>query len=257
MKHLFSHAGEAALARVMTFHPLLAFDFDGTLAPIVARPADARLSLAVSTRLRRLAERHPVAIVTGRSVQDVRDRLGFEPTYVVGSHGAEDPAAAAADAVVRALDVMRARFAAMSDQVRMAEVDVEDKRYSIALHYRLARDRTRAQALIGTLLDPLPSSLYAFGGKCVVNVVAADAPDKAGAVERLLERSGRQVAVFLGDDVNDEPVFKLAGPEWLTVRIGRATAKTSSARFFLDSPGEVATMLERLVIQSRGAPVSG
>jgi trehalose 6-phosphate phosphatase len=257
VRHLFSQAGEAAMAGVMALDPLLAFDFDGTLAPIVPRPADARLSLAVSTRLARLAERHPVAIVSGRSVEDVRSRLGFEPTYVVGSHGAEDPAAADASAVVPALDVMRARFAAMADRLRMAEVVIEDKRYSIALHYRLARDRIQARALIGTLLDPLPPSLHAFGGKCVENIVAADAPDKADAVRRLLERSGRTVAVFLGDDVNDEPVFETAPPQWLTVRIGRSTASASAARFFLDSPGEVATMLERLLVLARHAPEGG
>jgi trehalose 6-phosphate phosphatase len=252
--HLFSHAGEAALARVMDLEPLLAFDFDGTLAPIVPRPTDARLSLAVSSRLGRLAERYPVAIVTGRSVEDVRSRLGFEPTYVVGSHGAEDPAAADPDAVERALDVMRARFASMADRLRMAEVEVEDKRYSIALHYRLARDRTQARTLIRTLLDPLPPSLHAFGGKCVENVVASDAPDKAVAVNLLLDRSGRKAAVFLGDDLNDEPVFAVAPPDWLTVRVGRATAQTSGARFFLDSPGEVATMLERMLVLARRAP---
>jgi hypothetical protein len=44
-----------ALAAVLRRHPLLAFDFDGTLAPIVARPDDARLSQAVSARLKALA----------------------------------------------------------------------------------------------------------------------------------------------------------------------------------------------------------
>lgn len=250
--HLFSPAGEAALARVMSMAPLLAFDFDGTLAPIVPRPSDARLSVAVSTRLARLAARHPVAIVTGRSVEDVRGRLGFEPTWVVGSHGAEDPfgtgtGGEAPEAAEHALDGLRARFAAQRERLAEAGVLVEDKRYSIALHYRLARDRTVARAVIRQLLYPLPASLRAFGGKCVENIVAAGAPDKAAAVQRLLERSHAPTAVFLGDDLNDEPVFEVAPADWLTVRVGRATAQTSRARFFLDSPVEVATMLERML----------
>jgi len=248
--HLFSHPGEAALARVMQQGPLLAFDFDGTLAPIVPRPADARLSLAVSTRLARLSRRFPVAIVTGRSVEDVQARLGFEPQYVIGSHGAEDPSSPESERVERALDSMRARFSSMSDRLRAAEVEVEDKRYSIALHYRLARNRQQAQELIATLLHPLPASLHAFGGKCVENIVSAEAPDKAQAVDRLVERAGVRVAVFLGDDVNDEPVFAAAPPSWLTVRVGRATGQASRARYFLDSPGEVATMLERMLVLS-------
>lgn len=248
MQHLFTSPGEAALARVMEQRPLLAFDFDGTLAPIVARPADARLSLAVSSRLARLSTLFPVAIVTGRSVDDVQTRLGFEPKFVIGSHGAEDPTAPSSEPVDRALDLVRERLRTSAGDLRAAGVEIEDKRFSIALHYRLARNRQQAQALIASVLHPLPPSLHVFGGKCVENVVAADAPNKAVAVNRLVARAGARVAVFLGDDVNDEPVFAAAPPDWLTVRVGRATAGASRAMFFLDSPGEVATMLERMLV---------
>ena len=71
MKHLFSQQGLQALDAVMRLHPLLAFDFDGTLAPIVTLPDDARVSIGVAQRLDQLARHLPVAIVTGRSVADV------------------------------------------------------------------------------------------------------------------------------------------------------------------------------------------
>src|SRR5690242_16341081 len=90
MRHLFSTEGEQALEAVMRQRPLLAFDFDGTLAPIVARPDEAHVPLEVSHGLAELAQALPVAVITGRSVADVRPRLGFEPRYVVGNHGAED-----------------------------------------------------------------------------------------------------------------------------------------------------------------------
>ena len=90
MQHLFSPKGEAALAALLRLQPLMAFDFDGTLAPIVAHPTDARIPPAVLTRLRALAQRLPVAIVTGRSVADVRARLGFEPHFVIGNHGVHE-----------------------------------------------------------------------------------------------------------------------------------------------------------------------
>ena len=67
MKRLFTPEGETALADTMRRQPLLAFDFDGTLAPIVARPDDARVPPAVAHRLQRLASRLPVAIVSGLS----------------------------------------------------------------------------------------------------------------------------------------------------------------------------------------------
>ena len=125
MQHLFSLAGEAALAAAMQQQPLLAFDFDGTLAPIVARPQDARIPPGVSARLKALAAQLPLAIVTGRSVADVRGRLGFEPGYIAGNHGAEDPLdPAATRARARSLDPLRERLGAAREALAAAGVTV-------------------------------------------------------------------------------------------------------------------------------------
>jgi len=247
MQHLFSPPGRAALADVLSQRPLLAFDFDGTLTPIVPRPDDARLSRAVAARLASLAERLPVAIVTGRRVADVRERLGFVPQYIVGSHGAEDPATAG-DAVVHAahLQGIRARLALRAGDLQAAGVSVEDKGLSLALHYRLSRRRSQARALIAELLGDLGPGLRVFSGKMVENVVAADAPDKAAAVFSLVRRAAVVNAIFAGDDLNDEPVFAAAPANWLTVRVGRDDPR-SRARYFLDSPAEMAMLLERML----------
>lgn len=255
MQHLFTPAGEAALAATLLRRPLLAFDFDGTLAPIVARPDDARISQAVSARLKSLALQLPVAIVTGRAVADVRGRLGFEPRFVVGSHGAEDGLdAGAAAARVRALDPLRDLLRARGAVLAAAGIGVEDKGLSIALHYRLAHERASARAMIHALLAQPDLAVQVFAGKMVVNVMAPDAPDKSDAVQALVARSGASCALFAGDDVNDEPVFVSAPPGWLTIRIGRDDP-ASRARFFLDSPAEMAMLLERmLVLLSRRDP---
>lgn len=244
--HLFSPEGQAALAAALRQRPLLAFDFDGTLAPIVARPEDARLSQAVAARLRALASQLPLAIVTGRSVEDVRARLGFEPLYVVGNHGAEDPQDPQTAAPSAALDALRARLRARRGELAAAGIAVEDKGASLALHYRLARQRPQALALIHALLADAADGLRVFGGKMVVNIAPSEAPDKATAVHALVARCGASCAVFAGDDVNDEPVFATAPPHWLTVRIGRGDRR-SGARFFLDSPAETALLLERML----------
>lgn len=253
MQHLFSPDGEAALSQAMRQRPLLAFDFDGTLAPIVARPGDARLSRAVAARLATLAARLPVAIVTGRSVDDVRGRLGFEPRYIVGNHGAEDAAASVGERPPdTVLTPVRKMLDAQADVLRAAGVTVEDKGRSLALHYRLSRHREAAVLTIDELLAGLDDKLRVFGGKMVVNVVPREAPDKAEAVHRLVRRCGASCAVFAGDDVNDEPVFAAAAPGWLTVRVGRDEPK-SMARFFLDSPAEMAMLLERMVTLTASA----
>jgi trehalose 6-phosphate phosphatase len=251
VKHLFSQQGLQALDAVMRQHPLLAFDFDGTLAPIVTLPDDARVSIGVAQRLEQLARRLPVAIVTGRSVADVAPRLGFEPHFIIGNHGAEDPDSPQLSnevyaALTQQLNQLRERIAERQPLLAAAGVVVEDKLHSLTLHYRLARDREQALAVIDHTLGELDPALRRFGGKCVVNIVAAHAPDKGDAVAALVQRTGAQAALFIGDDVNDETVFERAQPGWLTVRIGRDDPM-SKARYFLDTHAEVATMLQQMV----------
>ncbi|MES2887652.1 MAG: trehalose-phosphatase [Pseudomonadota bacterium] len=248
MKHLFTPPGEQALAAVLSLQPLLAFDFDGTLAPIVARPDDAKVSAAVAQQLRQLAVLRPVAIVTGRMVADVRPRLGFEPHYIIGNHGAEDPENPLPPLSGVALDGLRQRILMQGQALQDAGVSVEDKGYSLALHYRLARDRELAQVSIQSVLEGIEGDprLQTFGGKCVMNVVVAGAPDKGDAVLTLVQRTGVQAAVFIGDDLNDEAVFERAPVHWLTVRIGRDDPR-SQAKFFLDSHAEVALFLGKML----------
>ena len=249
MQHLFGPDGEVALARALRQRPLLAFDFDGTLAPIVARAEDARLSTAVSARLKALATQLPLAIVTGRTVADVRGRLGFEPQFLVGNHGAEDAQDPQASvAFIQGLEGLRLRLQARQADLDAAGIAVEDKGVSLALHYRLSRLREQALALITQVLHPRDPAWRVFGGKMVVNIMARDAPDKAAAVRTLMARCGAHCAVFAGDDINDEPVFESAPPHWLTIRIGRGEGK-SLARYFLDSPNEMAMLRESMLKQ--------
>ena len=246
MRHLFCAEGDAALAAALARQPLLAFDFDGVLSPIVARPDDARVPLAVARRLDRLSRTLPLAIVSGRSVDDVRARLAFEPSAIVGSHGAESPLAPP-EASASVFDGVRARLNEHAAELKAAGVSVEDKQRSIALHYRLARDRERALALVTGVVEGLGPDLHVFSGKLVVNLVSAQAPDKAHSVAGLVRRCGAGSAVFVGNDVDNEAVFASADPAWLTVRVGRA-CPGSLARFCLDGPGEVASMLDRMLV---------
>ena len=244
--HLFSAEGEAALAAIVPRRVLLGFDFDGTLAPIVARPDDARVSAAVANTLQRLSTHRPVAIVTGRRVADVAPRLGFNPQYIVGNHGAEDPGRPLMPQLDAVLEPLRQRLTARASELQALGVQVEDKRHSLAFHYRLARDRDAAAAFIDGLLTPIEPGLDVFGGKCVVNVVAAGAPDKADAVHSLVKRAGADCALehhLVVHVVADE---ERAEPDWLTIRIGR-DGTPSSARFFLDATAEVAAMLRKML----------
>ncbi len=254
MQHLFSSPGLAALAEALRHTPLLAFDFDGTLAPIAPRPDAVHVAPAIGWRLSRLAARMPVAIITGRRLEDARARLGIDGLDIIGNHGAQDvddPSGCARHA--RALDSLRALLADAAAALDAAQVFVEDKEQSIALHYRLARNRQAAAELAWRLcLDAAPA-VRSFGGKEVVNAIGAQAPDKADAVHALARRHGTTHVIFAGDDVNDEPVFVSAPPTWLTIRIGRDDP-ASKARYYLGAQGEMEALLHRMLEASGSGP---
>lgn len=237
---------EPLLPALLRRRPLLAFDFDGTLAPIVARPADAMTAPGLAGLLSILSTRLPVAVISGRARDDLQRRLGFTPTHAVGCHGAED--ADDPDATLRrsrALDGLREVVRARSAMLADAGVTVEDKGAALALHHRLAPSRARAERAIRTTLAMVPPGIDTFGGKRVVNAVAAGSPDKAASLRTLVQRHHAGAALFAGDDLNDEPVFRSAPPDWLTLRMGRTDACTA-ARWRLDGPTDLARLLQQL-----------
>lgn len=253
MKHVLTPPGLQALHELLTARPILVFDFDGTLSPIVANPDAARASLPVSRVLGQLSERFPVAIVTGRSVADVTPRLGFSPYMVVGNHGAEDPQVPTGSDPA-ALDTVRALLATgWQQRLTAAGARVEDKGHSMALHYRLSRDRDGSRETIDALVAMLGPEVECFEGKMVVNVVPRGAPNKADAVYSLMRRSGADRVLFAGDDVNDEPVFEQARPDWVTVKVGR-DQRHSCAAFFVSSTAEMAIFLEECLRLSAATP---
>ena len=244
-RDLFGASGLRALTAALLGDPLLAFDFDGTLAPLVERPDDARVPDSLARRLARLGQLRPLAIVTGRAVADVNRRLGFPVAYVVGNHGAEEEGGLAPlDPAL--FDPVRQRLFAARQLLDAAGVRLEDKRYSLALHYRQAPDPVLAQRLIGDLLGGLPEEFDVIPGRMVCNLVLGGAPDKGDAVIALTQRAHCALAIFVGDDINDETVFAKAAENWLTIRVGNDYPQ-SHARYFLEDYSDIEPLLDRMI----------
>jgi trehalose 6-phosphate phosphatase len=242
MRHLFTPEGDADLVWVVARQPLLAFDFDGTLAPIVALPSQARVPITTLRRLHRLTQLLPLAVISGRAVADVRHRLGFEPAHLVGNHGAEDPQQGQRPECSCA-DGVRDRLRGAAAELQRAGVSVEDKGASLALHYRMAADHAAALELIDRSLEPIDPGLHVFGGKMVTNIVSAAADDKAAALRRLAQRDDARAVLYLGDDINDESVFAAREP-LPTVRSAPTIANRQ--RYFISGPREVPRLLDRI-----------
>ncbi len=245
MTPLFSPEGEQALRELVASRPLLAFDFDGTLAPIVDDPTAAAIPPQTLALLQQLASRFEVAIVSGRAAADVSSRLGFKPAYVLGNHGAEEGDAPLPEHARPAVDALHARVAAAGAALAQAGVEFEDKGHSWTLHYRRAPDEARARREIEQLLSGLPAPLVTMEGKCCVNLLIAGAPDKGQALAALMARQGHGTVLYAGDDVTDESVYRCARPGWLTVHVGHRVL-AHEARYCVERQADVARLLARL-----------
>lgn len=231
------------LARLAWSRVLLGFDFDGTLAPIVADREGAYMRERTRALFAEVCERYPCAVISGRSRTDVMARLGGAAVrHVIGNHGLE-PGAALGEfkrEIAMARESLEAKLATTPG------IEIEDKRYSLAIHYRKARRKKEARGAIAEAVGSLPTPMRVVGGKMVVNIVPERAPNKGDALLRLRALEKANTAFYIGDDITDEDVFTLNQPGRLfTVRVGES--RTSAASYFLQDQREMDTLLGRLL----------
>ena len=226
---------------------LIALDYDGTLAPIVPHPSEARMSNSTRELLGRVARRLPVIVLTGRSRIDALQFLGGVPILeVIGSHGMETAGTPFTRFLSRVGD-WRVHLARRLGA--LAGVSIEDKRFSLSVHYRHADDPLVAREKIGDAADEL-EGVRVVGGKQVVNLVPDGAPDKGTALLAACGRLGYDQAVFVGDDDTDESAFAVGRPgQVFTIRVGENP--DSLAGHYLRSQEEIDALL-RLLLASAG-----
>jgi trehalose 6-phosphate phosphatase len=245
---LFSSEGRRELQRLARGKTLYAFDFDGTLAPIVADPAQARAADRVTRPLAQLASLVPVAVVSGRAQRDLIERLPCEIAYLVGNHGNEglpaNPAAAELE------ETCRRWRATLELQLLGPEgegVRLEDKGRSLSLHYRAAPDPAAASAFLRTLSRALVPQPTVIDGKMVLNLLPPGAMTKYEALCILVQHEAVDNVLFVGDDDTDEIVFQRAPAHWTTVRIDPGS--DSAARFALDEQASIEVLLGHLLAE--------
>lgn len=252
MSLLFSEPGFCRLDEIVQHRLLCAFDFDGTLAPIVAQPEHARLPDDIRLHLLALSSYAPVAIITGRSIEDIYSRLGFDPDFIVGNHGMEgvpgwETQAQHHQATCIGWRTQLVRVLQECD----AGIRLEDKRYSLSVHYRSADDKDDAEAWLRTLFRTLEPQPRVVAGKYVFNLLPQNAAHKGDALEQLMKICGASHALYAGDDVTDEDVFRLQRCDLLSVRIEHAVQ--SAAQFFLPRPEDIVQLLTELTGRLRAA----
>jgi trehalose 6-phosphate phosphatase len=246
VKNILADGQVSALQDFARQRVLLAFDFDGTLAPIVRNPAAAAMRARTSSLLAKVAKAYPCVVISGRSRADAMKKVAAIPLRaVIGNHGME-PSSNLRNAHWLA-SLWHAQLA--STLPRIAGVVIEDKGVSLAVHYRQARSRAAIRRLVLIAAADLDNTRI-VEGKMVVNILPAAAPDKGTALLTLCKRLRCESAIYVGDDENDEDVFALARQgRLLGIRVGRSPR--SQAAYFLPSQAAIDRLLVKL-LEARG-----
>ena len=203
----------------------LVVDFDGTIAEIAATPDEARISPGCSEVLESLDSRLSlVAVVSGRSADDLKEKVGLDGLLYVGNHGAEYLDGDELSVVPAAADYreqIKAAFDYLKATVDSPGLVWQDKGLGASVHYRLAPDADQARCTLESVLDSAPGveKLEIFWGKLVLELRSPGGLNKGYAIRKLAQDWELDGVIFLGDDTTDLDAIRaleeLAGKEGL------------------------------------------
>lgn len=244
--------------RSATGHLLLGLDFDGTLAPIVPRPADAALPAETGELLAALAARADtrVALISGRGLHDLIDRVGIDGLYYAGNHGLEiqgpgvhrihDAAAAARERLARLARRLDAELRGIAGAI------VEDKGLTLSVHYRMVTDEEQASLARDTAhaCAEEEHGLRVSDGRKVVEIRPDVDWHKGRALGFLRETLTTDFpdapAIFIGDDTTDEDAFRELGGHDCGIIVDASPPTDTAARARLESTTHVVEFLRAL-----------
>lgn len=268
MEHLLSAWPEVIKQLQNARHILLLLDYDGTLTPIVESPELANLSEVNRQLLKALArqDNFTIGIISGRSLVDLRNKVRISNVIYAGNHGLEieGPGIRFVNHLAQELKpILRIMHYSLSQALRTIKgAWVENKELSLSVHYRLVNEKRTGE--VKDIFERVVGDTQALGrvkitsGKKVIEVRPAIAWDKGKAIKMLMKRYGKGgqksglLTIYIGDDQTDEDGFKVVEDHecGISVLVGKQNHH-SAARYFSESPAEVAKFLSLLLDQAQ------
>jgi trehalose 6-phosphate phosphatase len=240
--NIFTPGNLRALAGFASSNVLLAFDYDGTLAPIAPTPAGARMRASTRRWLTRVAQRYPSVVISGRPLEDLEKRLDSIPVwYLFGNHGFEPHAGSDEHAASARRWADR-----LSEQLPVEEgLIIEHKKYSVTVHYRRVRNKQRVMKAIVDAVRQLPG-VRTVGGAQALNLLPIGGANKGVALQQARRMFACDTVIYVGDDQTDEDAFVSGPPDrLLSIRVGSRGA--TRARYRLRSQRDIDLLLQQLL----------
>ena len=248
LEHVQEIAGR--IARLAVF-----LDFDGTLTAIVSDPKKAFLSDSTRQTLRTLAMQAPVAILSGRELEDVRKRVAIDAIIYGGSHGFDiaGPRGLRRQEATKFLPTLDAAEKELREKLAgIAGALIERKRFSIAAHYRKVNesDFPILERVVSEVAEQ-HRELRRMEGKKVYELLPCTDWDKGKAVLWLLENLGLEHGkvrpIYIGDDRTDEDAFRALAQCGAGILVSEQPRPTA-ASYSLKDPTEVERFLREVAL---------
>lgn len=235
--------------------PALFLDYDGTLVPLARRPELAVAPAELLKALAQLADVMPVAVVTGRGRPDVMQMLDVKGIAYAGSHGfdivdaaGKDLSGDIGDPFLPALKEASLALTTFLDPIEGAFL--EDKVYSLAIHYReVAADRHDEIRIAVEAEAARHPTLKRAGGKMIHELRPDIEWNKGTAVLHVMQALGLTAqdtaAFYIGDDETDEDALRAIKDTGIGIRVGEPDGPTH-AHFTLATPDDVRRFLKKV-----------
>jgi len=240
---------------------LLLLDYDGTLTPIVETPTKALIPMGTKELLQKLSKNYhcAVGIISGRSLEDIKNTVGIKDIIYAGNHGLEieGPKIKFESQVSpRLKSVIRNIAEELSKRLSSIKgVLIEDKGLTLSIHYRLVdkKDMPCFERIFSEVTNPyaVRDKIKINSGKKVYEIKPPVQWDKGKVVLWLMARqqfvSGKNkvLPIYIGDDVTDEDAFKILKRKGLTIFVGEP--ENSAADYYLKDAEEVTRFLHLIL----------
>ncbi|WP_420847889.1 trehalose-phosphatase [Mycobacterium riyadhense] len=256
---------------MMTRRPAVFVDFDGTLSEIVARPQQAALVEGAADALRALVTQCPVAVISGRDLADVRDRVKVDGLWFAGNHGFELLAPDGSHyQKPTAEEVSNLALAAARLVQTLSDIPgiaVEHKRFAVAVHYRNADPKCVDRVIETVRRLGRVEGLRVATGRQVIELRPNIHWDKGSAIQWIRELTigndggtthSDTLPLYIGDDLTDEDAFDAVrrGGVGIVVRHDENIDRPSAASFRLENPSSVAEFIRQLADSLQDAAAS-
>ncbi|BCB95438.1 hypothetical protein JZK55_03600 [Dissulfurispira thermophila] len=243
--YLFDHIDEIK-KEFIDKKPFLFLDYDGTLTPIAESPDKATMSDDMRSLIAALKEYIPVAIISGRSLQDIKNKIGIEDIIYAGNHGAEiwD-----GDKIIRGQESevnigrLKELLQRLQDSLSCINgIIIEDKGLTASIHFRMVKikDLPEFFDIFSRITKPYENSFKIITGKKVFELRPVNIWNKGDAVSWIIDNLGKdRFPIYIGDDTTDEDAYSILKNRGLSISIGSSV----NADYYVENQGEVRGLL--------------